>query len=76
MAGRGSGIGASASAGIGYGTTGGVQGDLRTGSLYGGSQKMAGMRQMRTHHWLWLLVALELGTLVALRFMFRRYHGG
>ena len=76
MAGRGSGIGMSASAGLGYGTSkGGVQGDLRTGSLYGGNGKYS-MGAMRTHHWLWLLVALELGTLILIRYCFRRYHGG
>lgn len=32
---------------------------------------------MSTHHWLWILVALEVGTLVVLRgVVFKNYHGG
>jgi hypothetical protein len=32
---------------------------------------------MGTHHWLWVLVALELGFLVVLRkVVFKSYHGG
>lgn len=75
MAGRGSGIGMSATAGVGYGPSNGVSGDTRTGALYGGSNGFS-MKGLRPHHWLWILVALEIGTLVLLRFTFRRYHGG
>lgn len=74
MAGRGSGIGMSALAGAGYGTSsGGVSGDVRGGTLYSGKSRMG---KLTCHHWLWLLVALEIGVLFFLRFQFRRYHGG
>lgn len=76
MAGRGSGIGMSALAGAGYGTSsGGVMGDVRGGTLYSGKSRL-GVGKLGAHHWLWVLVALEVGILVLLRVQFRRYHGG
>lgn len=75
MAGRGSAIGMSATAGLGYGTSaGGVSGDVQGGSLYG--KASSGLQGMRTHHWLWVLVAIEIAALVFMRMSFRRYHGG
>ena len=76
MAGRGSGIGMSALAGAGYGTSsGGVMGDVRGGTLYAGKSRF-GMGKLGAHHWLWVLVLIEIGMLFLLRVQFRRYHGG
>ena len=76
MAGRGSGIGLSAVAGAGYGTSsGGVMGDVRGGPLCS-SKGSRFTGKLGAHHWLWVLVAFEIGILFLLRFQFRRYHGG
>jgi hypothetical protein len=33
--------------------------------------------QLQTHHFLWILVALEVGALIFFRaYVFKRYHGG
>ena len=80
MAGRGSGIGLGFQGGLG---AGGGYGPSQTstrsaapGQLYGPKVK-GGMGSMQTHHWLWVLVALELGILVVLRtVVFSKYHGG
>lgn len=78
MAGRGSGIGQSLLGGFGVGNVGGPATSTRSaapGQLYG--PKAGSMSNMRTHHWLWVLVALEIGALVLLRVVvFGRYHGG
>jgi len=35
------------------------------------------MSSMGTHHWLWILIAIEMGILVLLRkVVFKSYHGG
>lgn len=73
MAGRGSGIGMSYLGGLGATTTGGPAGGTLNPGIYG---KRRGMGSLRTHHWLWILVLLELGLLVFMRYSFRRYHGG
>ena len=42
--------------------------------MNGVSAKLGGMK---THHWLWVLVGLEVAVLVFLRVgVFARYHGG
>lgn len=80
MAARGSGIGASLTGGLGVMGSGGSATSLRglntpTGSLYGRGR--AGVGGMQVHHWLWVLVAIELGFLFFLRLgPFARYHGG
>lgn len=79
MAGRGSGIGMGAAFGGGLGT-GGIGGSATSrrpaapGQVYG--PRVRGAATLQTHHWLWLLVALEVGALVVLRYLFRQYHGG
>ena len=46
------------------------------GQLYGPKVKN-GVAAMSTHHWLWVLVALEFGILFVLRsVVFKSYHGG
>lgn len=45
------------------------------GSIYGPKVRN-GMGSMAVHHWLWVLVAIELGLLVLLRYSFRHYHAG
>lgn len=76
MAGRGSGIGLGAVGGYGTGNVGGSATSLRTGQLYGSKAK-ASMTSMGVHHWLWILVALEVGILLFARaFVFKRYHAG
>lgn len=76
MAGRGSGIGLGAVGGLGVGGAGGSQTSLRTGSLYNQGPR-GGLGGMQTHHWLWVLVAIEIGFLVFLRaYVFKNYHGG
>lgn len=61
--------------GLGSGGAGGSQTSLRTGSLYGKAGR--GVSNMRVHHYLWVLVALEVGLLMALRVVvFKKYHGG
>ena len=79
MAGRGSGIGLGFMGGLGTrGTAGPSSTSTRSaapGQLYG--PKGSGGSGMSTHHWLWILVALEVGTLVVLRgVVFKNYHGG
>jgi hypothetical protein len=78
MAGRGSGIGLSGAAGLGFGGVGGSQTSTRAptrGAPYGAqatSSKSAGA----LHHYLWALVLLELVALGALRYLFRDHRGG
>lgn len=49
----------------------------RTGSLYGSDVTGNGGKGLQTYHYLWMLVAIEIGFLILLRtFVFRRYHGG
>lgn len=44
------------------------------GQLYGPKVRMS---SMSTYHWLWILVALEMGILFVLRaVVFKSYHGG
>ena len=79
MAGRGSGIGMGFLGGQGAkGAAGPSAGSLRTaniGNVYGPSA--SGGSGMSTHHWLWVLVALEVGILVVLRgVVFKSYHAG
>lgn len=78
MAGYGSGIGLGLQGGFGVGGGGGSATSLRTansGQLY--ASKTGRMNGMAVHHWLWVLVLLELGALVALRvIVFRPYHAG
>jgi hypothetical protein len=78
MAGRGSGIGMGNIGGIGAGGPGPSRTSTRSaapGQLYG--PKVKSGAGMSTHHWLWVLVALELGILVVLRkVVFKSYHGG
>ena len=84
MAGRGSGIGLSFQGGLGTpGTSGPSNSSLRTanaGQVYAdntGKGGFPGMSQMETHHWLWILVVLEIGLLALLRgVVFKQYHGG
>ncbi len=79
MAGRGSGIGMSMMGGIGAGGPGPSTTSTRSaapGQLYG-SKVGNGMTSMSTHHWLWVLIALEMGILIVLRsVVFKSYHGG
>lgn len=79
MAGYGSAIGMGTRGGFASpGGDGGSQNSLRTagpGMLYG--PKVKAMGNMAVHHWLWVLVALELAALVALRvIVFKPYHAG
>lgn len=79
MAGRGSGIGLGFTGGLGSGGAGPSSTSTRSaapGQLYGPKVKR-GMGSMGTHHWLWILVGLEIGILVVLRaVVFKSYHGG
>jgi hypothetical protein len=80
MAGRGSGIGMSMMGGLGAtGAAGPSTTSTRSaapGQVYGPKVKN-GVSSMQTHHWLWILIAIELGILVALRgVVFKAYHGG
>ena len=46
------------------------------GQLYGPKVRQ-GVGNMAVHHWLWVLVAIEMGILVVLRgVVFKSYHGG
>jgi hypothetical protein len=46
------------------------------GQLYGSKVKQ-GAGNMGVHHWLWVLVAIEMGILFVLRaVVFKSYHGG
>jgi hypothetical protein len=75
MAYRGSGIGASMTGGLGSGMIGGSATSLRTanaGQVYG----PAAAPKLAVHHFLWVMVLLEIAALVALRHAFRHYHGG
>lgn len=78
MAGRGSGIGLGFMGGLGTGGPGPSQTSTRSaapGQLYG--PKTGGVSGMGTHHWLWVLIALEFGILFVLRaVVFKNYHGG
>ena len=79
MAGRGSGIGLGAVGGLGPMGVGGSATSTRpaaAGQLYG--PRVRGMGgKMAVHHWLWVLVLLEVGFLVAMRaIVFKNYHGG
>lgn len=78
MAGRGSGIGMGNLGGMGAGGPGPSTTSTRSaapGQLYGA--KVKGGNAMGTHHWLWILVLLELSVLVLLRkVVFKSYHGG
>ena len=84
MAGRGSGIGLGFQGGLGSAASVGPSSTtLRTanaGQVYAdntGKGGLTGMSQMETHHWLWILVALEIGLLALLRgVVFKQYHGG
>jgi hypothetical protein len=76
MAGRGSGIGMGLSGGLGVGGGGGSSTSRRSaapGQVYGPSVKGRGLS---VHHYLWLLVAIEIGALALLRYLFRHHHGG
>jgi hypothetical protein len=79
MAGRGSGIGLGAVGGLGVSGVGGSQTSLRSaapGQLYGPKSASTGSG-LGVHHWLWILVGLEIGLLVFLRaYVFKSYHGG
>jgi hypothetical protein len=79
MAGRGSGIGLGFMGGLGAGGPGPSSTSTRPaapGQLYGPKVRQ-GMGNMGTHHWLWVLVLIEIGTLVLLRqVVFKSYHGG
>jgi hypothetical protein len=79
MAGRGSGIGLGFSGGLGAGGVGPSNTSTRPaapGQLYGPKIKN-GASNMGVHHYLWLLVAIEMGILVLLRaVVFKQYHGG
>jgi hypothetical protein len=73
--GRGSGIGLSMAGGLGAGGVGGPATSTRsTGGVYG--PRSSRMPVGQVHHYLWALVAIELGLLLWLRHAFRRYHGG
>ena len=84
MAGRGSGIGLGFQGGLGArGLAGPSSTTLRTanaGQVYAdntGKGGFPGMSQMETHHWLWILVVLEIGLLALLRgIVLKSYHGG
>ena len=75
MPARGSGIGA-AMGGFGTGNIGGSATSLRSaniGQVYGPQPSGRGA----VHHYLWVLVLLEIAALMALRMkVFRHYHGG
>jgi len=80
MAGRGSGIGLGFGGGLGVGGVGGSRsGSTRSaapGQLYG-PRVRNGMSNLSVHHYLWVLIAIEIGILVALRaVVFKKYHGG
>ena len=80
MAGRGSGIGLGFVGGLGVkGSPGPSNTSTRPaapGQLYGPKIRQ-GMSSMGTHHWLWILIAIEMGILVLLRkVVFKSYHGG
>lgn len=79
MAGRGSGIGLGVSGGFGSHGGGGSATSTRAaniGQVYapkGGSKATA----MGVHHYLWILVALEIGILIFARaVVFKSYHAG
>lgn len=79
MAARGSGIGAGLIGGLGAMGVGGSRTSTRPaapGQLYG--PKVGGrMGKAQVHHYVWFLVLIEVGILVALRaIVFKRYHGG
>lgn len=75
MAGRGSGIGLGMMGGVGV--MGGSQTSTRGGALYRAGSRPRGFSNLSTHHYLWILVALEIGVLVLMRVVvFRHYHGG
>lgn len=65
--------------GIGGGTTGPSSTSTRSaapGQLYGPKVRN-GASNMGVHHYLWILVAIEIGILVLLRaVVFKSYHGG
>jgi hypothetical protein len=68
------GIGANGGSGPGPSTT--STRSAAPGQLYGPKVRQ-GMSSMGTHHWLWVLVAIEMGILVLLRkVVFKSYHGG
>lgn len=79
MAGRGSGIGMGFTGGLGSSVPGPSNTSTRSaapGQLYGPKIKN-GVSNMGVHHYLWLLVALEMGILILLRaVVFKQYHGG
>lgn len=79
MAGRGSGIGLGATGGLGVMGAGGPRTSTRSaapGQLYGPKVR-GGVSNMGVHHWLWILVAIEVGLLVVLRaVVFKNYHAG
>ncbi len=83
MAGYGSAIGMGTRGGFAsVGGGGGSQNSLRTpnsatpGSMYSGKVRR-GTSSWGTHHYLWLLVFIELAVLVALRvIVFKPYHAG
>jgi hypothetical protein len=78
MPGRGSGIGLGMIGGgvapIGVGGPGAASQRTGTSRIYGSTNWRGTGAQV--HHYLWVLVALELAMLVWLRHAFRRYHGG
>ena len=83
MAGRGSGIGLGFSGGLGArGAVGPSSTSTRSGqpgAVYADNTGKGGggMSSMQTHHWLWILVAIEIGLLAVLRgVVFKQYHGG
>jgi hypothetical protein len=77
MPGRGSGIGLGMIGGgvspLGVGGPGTTTARTGTNRIYG---KTAWRNGGQVHHYLWVLVALELAMLLWLRHAFRRYHGG
>jgi len=77
MAGRGSGIGQSAIGGLMH--MGGSRTSTRpaaAGQLYGPKAR-GGASSLAVHHWLWILVALEIAFLAVMRLVvFKNYHGG
>ena len=79
MAGRGSGIGQSAMGGLGINRGGGSQTSTRPaapGQLYG-PRTRGGVSNLAVHHWLWILVAIEIAFLALMRVVvFKNYHGG
>lgn len=78
MAGRGSGIGMGLTGGLGVGGPGPSVTSTRSaapGQLYGPRVGAGG--RLAIHHYLWILVALEMGILILLRVVvFSAYHGG